>query len=451
MLIHKTYKFRLKPAEEHFHMLKQHGGNVRFVWNKLLEYSNSQKQLTGKYPSQNDLQKHILTLKTQNEFIKISHSQPLQINAQKLVKTFIRAYSPEIVSERNKRISEAKQEVEEEKRKKKLAKALNYGFPKFKSKNRNEDNIFYPQAFKIRKSRIYFPKLGWLSYIKHREIEGNPLFLTIVQDGNSQYFVSITSEVKIKDKEKVELSKANIVGIDVGLKNFATLSDGTVIQNPRTLKKYLRKLKIANKSLDRKQLVETTEKTFNNKPIKTSSNRRIKQVEKVQRIYRKVRNIRKDFLHNITKNIITKYDGVILENLDIQNMLKESGKSMNRNILDVSWYEFGRILEYKSVWHAKYFLKVDQYFPSTQKCNKCGQLAKLSLEDRVYICSNCGHTEDRDLNASKNIKDEGIKILSKNSITLATKGIKARGSISLEVEKKREKFVVPKIEKSIFV
>jgi putative transposase len=412
-------------------MLRQHGGNVRFVWNKLLDYSNTVKKNSGKYPTQSELQKHILVLKKANDFLRISHSQPIQVNAQKLVKTFIRAFNPQTISERNKKIALAQLEKNEELRKRKLARAFGFGFPKFKSKSNCNDNLFYPQAFKIKKSRIYFPKVGWLQYIKHRKIEGTPLFLSIVQDGNDQYYVSITSEVNIEEKQKVALdqvNQANIVGIDVGLKTFAVLSDGTEIENPKTLKKHLNKLRKESKILSRKSYDEVTKK---------SSNNRIKQISKVQKAHRKVRNIRKNFLHKTTHHIITKYDGVIMENLDIKGMLKKNSRAMNRSVTDVSWYEFGRQLEYKSIWNSKHFCKIDRFFPSTQKCSECGNEMSLSLSDRTYSCPNCKAVLGRDSNASLNIRNEGIRTLTLN--TLATKGFKACGSGTLVLGVKQEK------------
>ena len=422
MKIIKTYKFRLKPSQEHISMLKQHGGNSRFVWNKLLEYSNNYYKNNNKFPTQSQLQKYIICLKKEFEFIKISHSQPIQINALKLSRTIFKAFKKETINARNKKIAIAKVEKNEELRNKKIQKAMSFGFPKFKSKNKNNDNLFYPQGVKLGHSRIFFPKLGWINYIKHRNILGKQLFSTIVQDGND-YYVSITCELKQKDKKKVDINNANsVIGIDVGLKNFAVLSDNTVIENPRALKKNLKKLKKESKSLSNKEYNEET---------KVSSKNRIKQISKLQKIHRKVRNIRKDFLHKLSHHIITKYDVVILENLDIKEMQGKNGKVINRNISDVSWYEFGRMLEYKSVWNSKHFLKIDQYFPSTQLCNKCGNKMKISIEDRIYSCPNCKTVLDRDYNAALNIRNEGIRILKnikdiKNTKdTVATTGIKA--------------------------
>ncbi len=429
MKIFKTYKFRLKPTKEQAALLRQQGGISRFVWNKLLNYCQETQKTTTKLPTQSQLLKYIISLKQTYPFIKLAHSQPVQINVINLGKAYSKAFKPETLALRKKKICQANQEISEEKRNKQIAKALNFGFPKFKSKKQHNDNLFYPQNFKIRKSRIFFSKLGWINYIKHREILGVPLFTTIVQDG-LDYYIAITCKLNIKEKIKPLLDQSNIVGIDVGLTKFVTLSDGSSINNPRTLSKNINKLSKESKKL--------SNKVYTKEDHKGSQNWN-KQVNKVQKINRKVRNIRKDFLHKTTHHIISKYDGVVLENLDIQEMLSKNSKVMNRNTSDVSWYEFGRQLEYKSIWNSKYFCKIDRYFPSTQLCSQCGNKMSLSIKERTYICSACGVELGRDANASINIKNEGIRVLKEN--TVATTGIKVCGLTTLVVGKKQKKIV----------
>ena len=440
MIIHKSYKFQLFPEEDQAAVLAKHGGNLRFAWNKLLEFANDFKELNKKFPSKIELRSQLKIIQKENDFLKRSHSQPIQDASDKLFDTFINAIKPKMIEERKRKIAEAHKLIDPIKKAKALKKAFEFGFPKFKRKSDFHDSIFYPQFFKIKKSRIFFPKIGWIDYKKHRVMEGTTKFLTITQDGN-RWYVSLTNEVIFTPKKKVELKKANIVGIDVGLKTFATLSDGTEIQNPRTLKKYLRKLKKEQQILSRKELKETEEIKFGKK-VKVSSNRRNKQIEKVIKVHRKVKNIRKDFLHKTSNQIITKFDGVILETLDIKSMLKTNSKAMCRSILDVSWYEFGRILEYKCLWNDKYFGKIDQYEPSSQKCNVCGNLQTLTLKDRIYVCPHCGNTCGRDLNASKNIRDSGMETLEREERlknTCSTQGINARGEVAQATSTKREK------------
>lgn len=436
MLTHKTYQFRLDPTEDQLTVLHQHGGNIRFVWNKLLDFANKQKEINKKYPNQSELQKKIIEIKNENDFLKQNHSQPVQINATRIVEAFRKAFSETVVSERNQRIRDAKKIQDPFERKKALDKAFKFGFPKFKSKKKNHDSIFYPQNFKIYKSKIFLAKIGWIKCIFHREIEGNPKFVTVCQEGD-KYNISITSEVEIIIPEKVPLDKANIIGIDVGLKKFATFSDGTEIENPRTLKKHLKRVKRENKRLSRKSFIPTGQVVFG-KEISKSSKNREKQRAKLFKIHKKIRNIRKNFLHNLTHDMTIKYDGFIMETLDIEEMLKEKSKAMNRSILDASWYEFGQMLLYKSAWRGKYFCKVDQFFASTQLCSVCGGMMSLSLKDREYVCKHCGAVLGRDYNSSINLYTEGMSMLRK-MYTVATTGIYACGLSSKEERTKQEK------------
>ena len=181
----------------------------------------------------------------------------------------------------------------------------------------------------------------------------------------------------------------------MGLKEFATVSDNTTIDNPRHLNKKLKKLKREQRYLSRK--------------VKGSQNRK-KQITKVQTVYRKVRNSRSYFHHKTSSSMIAKYSGVVLEDLNIKGIMKNS--KLARSVSDIGWYEFNRQLEYKAKWNSKHFVKIDRFFASSKICNECGnKKVDLTLKDRMYVCKNCGNTLDRDFNASKNIRDEGIRIL----------------------------------------
>jgi len=136
--------------------------------------------------------------------------------------------------------------------------------------------------------------------------------------------------------------------------------------------------------------------------------------------------------------MIAKYDGIIIETLDVKNMLHDNDSNQNRNTCDVSWYEFSRILEYKSLWNSKHFHKIDKYFASTKICSECGNKQDMPLKQRTYLCPSCGHKMDRDLNASLNIQSEGIRCL-KESTTAGTVGSYACGQSSTEDWMKQEK------------
>ena len=420
MLIRKGFKYRLYPTLEQESQLLQQSGNTRFLWNKLLESNLKTYEETKKFQFSHEMIVSIPKLKEEFKFLKLSFSQSLQQVGRHLDKAIKRSFSPEIVKERSKKISQAKTSREK-------AKAFDYGKPKFKKK-KQFDSFTVPQRFICNKKNVNLPKIGKVKWTVHRKWEGFPKFLTVSRDGK-QWYCSVACEVNIPDKQlpDINLCKENIVGIDMGLKEFATLSDNTVVSNPRHLNKKLKKLKREQRRLSRK--------------VKGSNNR-TKQVEKVQVIHRKVRNTRKDFLHKTTSDMIAKYSGVVLEDLNIKGMMKN--KKLSRHISDVGWYEFARQLEYKSLWNAKRFEKVDQWYASSKICNKCGsKKVDLRLSDRIYVCENCGNIVCRDFNASSNIRDEGIGILiGKTKTTVGHTGSNACGEDKVHVFSVKEKQVV---------
>ena len=397
MKVHKGFKFRLYPTPEQESQLLQQAGNTRFLWNKLLESNIKTHQNTQKFQFSYEMITSLPKLKEEFEFLKLSFSQSLQQVGRQLD-------------------SALKDTFKKSK-----------GFPNFKKRS-NRDSFTVPQRFSIHSKSVKLPKIGKVKWIKHRKIEGNPKFLTVSRDGN-QWYCSVTCEVNLPERQYYD---NNIVGIDVGLKEFATISDNTVISNPRHLNKKLDKLKREQRWLSRK--------------VKGSNNRK-KQVEKVQTVHRKVRNTRKDFLHKTTSNMIAKYSGVVLEDLNIKGMMKNS--KLAKSISDVGWYEFNRMLKYKSLWSSKYFIKIDRWFASSKICNVCNnKKVDLELSDRTYICENCGNIVDRDFNASTNIRDEGIKILKQT--TQGHWGSNACGDDKVHVSSaKKKKVVVCKAGKNL--
>ena len=420
MLLQKTYQYRLSPTPEQNNILHEHGSHIRYVWNKLLEYSKQIKKDTGKYPNRSKVQSQLILIKNDHSFLKLTHSQPLQINCKRLSEAYTKTFSKETKKKRNEKIAKAMLITDPILRVRRLAKAFNYGFPNFKSKHTCSDSIYYPQNFKVDNNVISLAKIGSIKFIKHRPIEGKVKTSSINQDG-SHWYLSLVCEVEKEIiKKPLEEAIPNIIGIDMGINHFATLSDGRKISNPQTLKKYQKRLIHEQKALSRKELKENVvEENGEQKIFKKSSKNRLKQLKKVQILNRKVRNIRKDFLHNVSHDMIAKYDGICVETLDIESMLKENklkGKrESNQNITDASWYEFIRMSKYKAEWEGKWFKNIDKYFPSTQTCHICNNVKtaddKLKLWDREYICEICKGIFDRDDNGSMTIKDEGIRLL----------------------------------------
>lgn len=385
MLVRKGFKYRLKPTHEQKQSLLQHGGNTRFLWNYLLGKNIETYRVEKQFNFAKAMILSLPELKKEKEFLSLSFSQSLQTVARQLNDALVRF-------------------LEDKKKNNSI------GFPQFKKKHLNNDSFHCPQKWKLSKSHVQIPKIGKVKWIKHRPLQGKPKSITITQDGK-HWYCSVLCEVNVKEETK---KSDNIVGIDRGLKDFAVLSDNTKIKRKRFIKKFENKLARAQRSLSRKE---------------KGSKNRFKQKRKVQKIHRKIRNSRKDFLHKATHHLIANYDGFCLENLNIQGMMKNH--KLAKSIADASWREFKRQLEYKSIWYSKYFIVIDRFFPSTKLCSTCGRKRDMKLSDRVYNCE-CGFVMDRDLNASINILNEGLS-------TLGRRGIYASGVPTLVGTLKEEK------------
>jgi putative transposase len=369
------------PTKEQEESLLQCGGNARFLWNYALKTNQDYYKETGKFKFYHELAVSLPKLKEEYPFLKESFSQSLQM----VLRQFDKALKDSF-------------------KKKK-------GFPSFKKKMLLNDSFTCPQKWRLEKGFVFIPKIGEVKWIKHRAMKGKPKSITISQDGD-KWYCSVLCEYTIPDKAK---ECDNIVGCDVGLKEFAILSDGTVISNPRHTKKYENKLAKEQRKLSKKQ---------------KGSKNRFKQRLKVRKIHNKIRDIRKDFLHKTSNSIAKNYDGIFVEDLNIKGMMKNH--CLAKSIGDVSWSEFNRQLEYKCKWSFKYYLKIDRFFPSSKTCSNCGYVQEMPLSKRIFDCPNCGISIDRDLNASLNIRNIGIN-------TLGHSGINACGDSSLELSLKQEK------------
>ena len=351
MKIQKGFKFRLYPIKEQREMLLQQGGNARFLWNLLLKDNIEYHKQTKKFKFFYEMAMSLPTLKKEYDFLKQSYSQSLQTVTRQLDKALRDSFKSK------------------------------KGFPKFKKKKEN-DSFACPQGWKLKKGVIYIPKIGEVKWIKHRNLQGKPKSITISQDGD-RWYCSVTCEIEIQEKEK---KTDNLVGIDLGLKTFATLSNGIIIVNPKYLKKYEDKLAKEQRRLSKK---------------KKGSKNRDKQRKKVRRVYQKIKDTRIDFLHKTSFYTIAKYDGVVVENLNVSGMMKNH--HLAKSIVDVSWSEFVRQLEYKALWNSKYFIKIGRFEPTSKTCSRCGYIQDMPLDKRIYKCEVCDLVLDRDLNAAINI------------------------------------------------
>lgn len=283
----------------------------------------------------------------------------------------------------------------------KKCKNSKFGFPRYKSYlERNSftinENDYIKVNLKIRKIKL--PDLGEIKIRGYRDrtsIDGMVRNATVSREKNGKYYVSVL--VYLPDVKSIE--PTNIVGIDLGIKMLATLSDGNIYENNRYIEKYEKRIKRCHKELSRKQ---------------KGSNNYYKCRKKLNILYTELSNARKYYLHKITKEITDNYDIITCEKLRTQEMIENT--NLSKKISDVEFSEILRQLQYKSKRKGKHFYQASEYYPSSQTCSVCGHIDKKykNLGERIYECNCCQNVLDRDLNASINIMFEGLKLFMKD-------------------------------------
>ena len=264
----------------------------------------------------------------------------------------------------------------------------------------------------IEKQKIQLPKAGWVPVrlsAKHRKMFAEDGFpgkiqtATITRHSSGQWFVSLKIEQVLPIQPKIEISNFEeaATGCDLGITHFLITSDGEKIENPRYLNRSLKHLASLQKQLSKK---------------KKGSKNFAKAKRKVAKLHLKITNQRKDFLHKISRQLVNENQVIVLEDLNVKGMVKN--KKLARHISDVSWSTFKTLLSYKCGWEGKYLILVDRFFPSSKQCGGCGEKnVMLTLSERIWACSSCGQEHDRDINAAKNIKKEGLRLLQEELAT----------------------------------
>lgn len=364
-MAHYTYKFRIYPTEQQRQTLAKHFGCQRFVYNYFLNKRN-ERYRNNETSTYNKDAADLTHLKDEYEWLREPLSQSLQRTLNNLDTAFRRFFN-------------------------KKAK-----FPKFKSR-KSKQSFCIPQNTRIENKRLYIPKFPeGIEIRQHREVEGKVINSTISKKPCGHYYIAVVVE---RDLKKLK-PKKKVVGIDLGVKDLATCSDGKRYPNIkpyRTLEKRLARLQREHKH-----------------KVKGSKNREKARL-KLARLYERVANIRSNHLHQITHRIVSENQTIVLEDLNIRGMLKN--RRLAKSIADVSLYEFVRQITYKAEWAGRTVVFVDRWYPSSKTCFHCGFVNQgLTLEDREWVCPKCGRKLDRDLNASRNIKQEGNK-------TLGTRGL----------------------------
>ena len=368
--INRTYKFRLYPNKAQIELLAKHFGCSRFVYNYFLNQRKEQYRLTGNSDNFYAQCKTLTTLKKQEEtaWLKEVNAQTLQFAIRSLESAYNNFF-------------------------KKRAK-----FPKFKSKH-SKNSFTVPQFASVAGGRLFIHKFKeGIKCRVHREIKGKIGKVTITKTPSGKYFVSVfTEEEYITPIKKTDKS----IGVDMGLKNLLTTSDGETFNNNRYTKRYECKLAKAQQHLSRKV---KGSKGFENQKLK------------VARLHEKISNSRADYLHKCSISLVRRYDTICIEDLNVKGMTRNH--RLAKSISDASWGHFVSIVIYKAEWNGKKVVKVDRYFPSSQTCNVCGYVNKdiKDLSVREWECPECHTHHDRDVNAAINILHIGLN----NNISAGT-------------------------------
>lgn len=362
----KTYKYKLKPTAKQQQKLNMFFGCARYVYNwglnRKIETYKQDKKTIGYVELAHELT--VFKHKDENEWLNKCPIEPLQQSLRNLDAAFVRFF-----------------------REKK-------GFPKFKSKKKSKDSVKFINSvhFNFNDWKVKIPKIGWTKLCKNKTFDITSCkigTLTVSLDKCGEYWCTIVVDDLQSKPSKTKIVCGTAVGVDLGIKDYAILSDGTKYGNPKYLEKYSRKLAHLNKVFARS---------------KKGSKNHEKQRMKLARLYRRIAYMRSDFTHKLSTDLVKRFDTICLENLNIEGMLKTH--HLANSIQSAAWSEFVRQLEYKAELYGKNVVFIGRFEPSSKTCSKCGYInSELTLSTREWTCPQCGEHHDRDVNAAINIRD----------------------------------------------
>lgn len=369
--MYKSFKIRLEPNNKQSTLFAQHAGVARHAYNQGLSYCNDLYEIEKKIPTSIDLHKWLVAnVKKQNLWYynssKCSPQEALR-NLEKSFKNFHRIQKKNNYSLKDK-FGNLKH------------------LPKFKRKGK-KDSFYLEGLIKFENNKIKLPKIGWVKVSENIELD-TIKNCTISRKANN-WFVSF----KVEHKPVKTIKKFDKVGVDLGIKTLATLSNNEKFENLKPYRNAKNKLRKQQKEVDRKFVKEA----------KNQSNNYKKSVRKLSKTHAKVANVRKDSLHKITTYLAKEFETLVIEDLNVSNMSKNH--RLASAILDGGFYEFKRQLLYKKEWYGGNIIVANTFFPSSKLCSCCGNKKKnLKLSERKYSCTKCLSIMDRDLNASINLE-----------------------------------------------
>lgn len=363
----KTFEVQLLPTPEQLEQFAQHAGAVRWLWNYMLNHNVEKYKIDQKFAFRYEMSLMLPQLKVEYPWLKDVNSQSLQEQCINLNNALSRMF-----------------------RSKKKPTKTKVGFPNFKSKHRHVDSFIVPQHFHICNTSIKLPKIGKVKFVKQRPFEGKAKQI-IVKLKNHKWFAYVVCEVddipQIKD-----VVESEVVGIDVGISDFAILSNGTKVANPKFLNKSTKRLARQQRKLSRR---------------KFGSKNRSKQRLIVNKIHKQITNRRNDFQWKTAHSIAKMSPVISMENLNIKGMIKN--RKLAKHIADASWFSFKTKLVHQLSKRGGFVVNINRFAPSSKTCSSCGTIkTDLTLKDREWTCSACSSHHDRDINAAINIRQFGI-------------------------------------------
>lgn len=372
-MIQKGFKYRLYPNKYQQELLAKHFGCARYIYNWAINKKIKAYETEDKFENYISLGNKLPELKNELPWLKEVNAQSLQSSLKNVDNAFKKFFKEKT------------------------------GFPKFKSKKQKRDSFHAPQDGRVdfENNTISVPKLKNIPAVLSREFEGKIKNITIRKTPSGKYFASVLVETNEEFSQKSTIKKSRTVGIDVGIKDYAVISNGERVDNP----KYLRN---SQEKLSKAQYIFS-------KKAKGGANRE-KQRRKVARLHERITNQRNDFLHKLTHKLThdNQVDSIVVEDLSVKNMLKN--RCLAKSISDASWSRFFEFLVYKCDWYGKNLITIGRFDPSSKLCT-CGVINKdLKLSDREWTCPVCRVKHDRDLLAANNIKRFGLLKQNKKEI-----------------------------------
>jgi len=381
-----TIKVKLYPNHKKVRQLRQSLGNVRFIWNKLLEKEIEVYEREKKFIWYFDMCKEITKLRKEYPFLKESSSYVLQQMARKLhfaLKNFVKHKDM-------------------------------LDFPKFKKKSRYDGILIYPKDFKITNKAIYLPKIGWVRFRDKivKKTQWNEIVSTAKQIWVKEEPDGFFAYIQYEKNPEPKPSNGKVVGIDVGIRNTVTLSNGEVYKVDK--EKIMRLIEISEylqSIIDKKREI--------NKKRKIKFSRRLEYLRRKRlKILKKIRNIYQDFYYKISNHILNSHEYVVIEDLDLSELMQveheneKAEKNIHKHLQHIAIGRFFSILEYKAQLYDRKVVKVEPK-DTSKTCSNCGYVYhELKLSDKTFRCPKCGFRIDRDLNASVNILKRGLETLS---------------------------------------